>query len=544
MIYTDVLVIGAGGAGLRAAIEAAKHNSKILIITKEPFGTTATNMAAGGIDAAVAGTTPRQHFEDTVKAGLSINNRRLVKILAEEMPDRIADLISYGVVFDKLPDGSFYSWTGGKQSAALTLSAGDYIGSAMMRALTAQVRSLQIACFSHHFVTTLLTDKKRVVGAFVLDEKGKYKVILAKATVLATGGAGQLYQVTSNPQSATGEGYGLAAEAGAELMDMEFIQFHPTGIAFPLLKKGALVTEKARGHGAILRNKNGERFVNELAGRDELSRAIYREISEGRGTAQGGVFLDVTHWKKGMAEKIIPAVFRQFMAMGVDIQKKPMEVAPTAHHSMGGVRINEWGETNISGLFACGEAAGGVHGANRLVGNALAEGQVFGARAGLKASLFAQKIKSSSVPLKQVNSEIKRIETISKRKPFGFAQGKLGIKPEELLLQLKKLMWEGVGIIRSKKALQKAQRELAVLKRQAAKLTAGDISQLKTALSLRQMLAVAELIITASLIRTESRGAHFREDFPQMKKSWQKNIVLYQENGRLKTKLLKVVKGD
>lgn len=534
-IYTDVLVVGGGGAGLRAAIEASKQGAKTLIITKEPFGTTTTNMATGGIDAAVAGASVKQHFEDTITAGLSINNHRLAKILAEEMPQRIADLISYGVVFDKLPDGSFYSWTGGKQSQALTLSAGDYIGSEMMRALTAQVRRLNIICLSRHFVARLLTDKKRAAGAFVLDEKGQFKVIVAKSIILATGGAGQLYLTTSNPPGATGDGYGLAAQVGAELIDMEFIQFHPTGIAYPLMKKGALVTEKARGHGAILINKNGQRFVNELAGRDELSRAIYREISEGRGTSHGGVFLDVTHWQKGMAEKIIPAVFRQFMAMGVDIRKQPMEVAPTAHHLMGGVRINEWGETNVRGLFACSEAAGGVHGANRLVGNALSEGQVFGARAGLRSAIFAKKAKFSSVPLGQVNSEIKRIESFQKRKR--------GKQAEELLGQLKKLMWEGVGIIRSKKGLQKAQRELAVLKKQAAKMSAGDISQLKISLSLLKMLQTAEIIIKAALVRTESRGAHFREDFPQMEKSWQKNIVLYQENGRLKTKLLKVVKG-
>lgn len=534
-IYTDVLVIGGGGAGLRVAIEAVKQNVKVLIITKEPLGTTTTNMATGGIDVAIKGrATIKQHFDDTIKGGWQINNRRLVKILSREMPDRIADLARWGVEFDRLPDGSFYSWTGGKQSAPLNLCAGDYIGSQMMRALTAQVRRLGIVCLSRHFVTRLLTYKRRMVGAFVLDEKGQYKIILAKATVLATGGAGQLFLITSNPKSATGEGYGLAEEVGAELIDMEFIQFHPTGVAFPLPKKGALVTEKARGHGAVLRNNKGERFISELVGRDELSRAIYREISEGRGTPHGGVYLDVTHWEKGMVQKIIPDVFRQFMAMGVDIRKKPMEVAPTAHHMMGGIRINEWGETKISGLFAVGEVAGGVHGANRLVGNSLSEGQVFGAKAGARSAMFAKKTKSPSVPTRQINSEIKRIESLVKRR--------IGTKPEELLLQLKKLMWNCVGIIRSEKSLQKANRELNKLRRQAAKLRAANLDELKMSLSLVQMLAAAKIIIKACLIRTESRGAHFREDFPQLDGSWQKNIAVFKRNGLLKTKLLKVVK--
>ncbi len=531
-IYTDVLIIGGGGAGLRAAIEASNQRVKTLIITKEPLGTTTTNMATGGIGVAIKGrATVKQHFDDTIKGGWCINNRKMVKILSREMPDRIADLARFGVEFDRLPDGSFYSWTGGKQSAPLNLSAGDYIGSQMMRALTAQVRRLGIACLSRHFVTTLLTDKKRVVGVFVLDEKGEHKVILAKATVLATGGAGQLYLTTSNPKSATGEGYGLALEAGAELIDMEFIQFHPTGIAFPILKKGALVTEKARGHGAVLRNNKGERFISELVGRDELSRAIYREISEDRGTPHGGIYLDVTHWKKDMVQEIIPDVFRQFMAMGVDIRKKPMEIAPTAHHLMGGVVINEWGETKVSGLFAVGEVAGGVHGANRLVGNSLSEGQVFGARAGLRSSMFAKKTKSPSAPLKQINSEIKRIELIVKRKN--------GVIPEELMFKLKKLMWDYVGIIRSKECLQKVEKEVSKLVQQVAKLQGANLDQLKMGLSLARMLTVAEIIIKACLIRTESRGAHFREDYPQIKKSWQKNIVLYKENGLLKTKLLK-----
>lgn len=542
---TDVLIIGGGGAGLRAAIEAAKHNVKVLIVIKEPLGVAHTSMAAGGLNVAIkAPATSKQHYDDTIKGGWHVNNHKLVKIFSEEMPDRIYDLESYGVKFDRLPDGSFYTWAGGKQSAPLNLCAGDYTGREMMQGLKAEVLRLKIPSLPNHFVTKLLKSKNQVVGAFAIDQKtGKCKIILAKATVVATGGAGQLYEITSNAPSNTGEGYAWGLDVGAKMIDMEFVQFHPTGMVYPEQLRGALVTEKVRGHGGKLINNKGERFMTryqpermELAGRDEVARAIYQELQEERGTKHGGIYLDVTHWKKGDVEKLIPEVFQTHMEVGIDIRKQKMEIAPTMHHMMGGFKINEWGETSIPGLFATGEITASIHGANRLGGNSLAEGQVFGRRAGIRSAEYSQDVILSlkDEESKDIVNEIARVEALKKRKT--------GIKPHILIKKLKMLMWKYAGMIRDEKNMQKGLSELKKLQQEATNVSAKGKEELQVALELIEMLKVAEMIIVAALEREESRGAHFRSDFPKMDDQWERNIILQKKKDKITTEIVSVIK--
>lgn len=550
-ITTDVLVIGAGGAGLRSAIEAAKNGAKVLIVSKEPLGEAHTSMAAGGLNVAMkAPATPQKHAEDTIHGGWYINNHKLVKIFTEEMPSRIYDLDSYGVRFDRLPDGSFYLWAGGKQTYPLNLCAGDYTGREIMHGLKAQVLRFKIPTLANHFVTKLLTEKKRVIGAFAIDQDPKkhlvaYKIVFAKATIVAAGGAGQLYQITSNAPSNTGEGYAWGLDVGGKMIDMEFVQFHPTGMVYPPKKRGALVTEKARGHGGRLINSKGKRFMEhyqptrlELAGRDEVTRAIYQEIQEGRGTKHDGVYLDVTHWKKGDVEKLIPEVFKEHQEVGIDIRKQMMEVAPTTHHMMGGFKINEWGETSVTGLFACGEVTASIHGANRLGGNSLGEGQVFGRRTGLRAAQYAKK---TAIP--NLTPSIIRIIEQEQNRIASLQQQANKIRPSNIIKKIKKLMWDYAGIIRNKEGLKRGFQELCILQKDAKRLTAKTKKELQEALETIEMLKLTEMILVSALTRTESRGSHYRSDYPNMKPKWEKNIVVYKTgNGKLKTRIVPVVK--
>src|SRR5579884_59820 len=327
-IDTDILIIGSGGSGLRAAIAAAGKGTRVLVVAKERLKDAHTGWAMGGINVAIkAPATPEMHFEDTINGGWYINNYRLARIFAEEMPDRVHDLERYGTRFDRLPDGSYFTWAGGKQTAPLNLCAGDYTGREMMHGLLAEIRRLSIPFLEYHYVTRLIKQGDKVVGAFLIDEKtGTYKVVQARATIVATGGGGHMYQINTNAPSNTGEGYAWALDVGAELVDMEMIQFHPTGMAYPPEKRGTLVTEKVRGNGGTLKNKLGERFMQryqpqllELAGRDEVTRAIYEEIEQGRGTEHEAVYLDTTHWEAGKAEQLVPDVFAEHMEIGVEI---------------------------------------------------------------------------------------------------------------------------------------------------------------------------------------------------------------------------------
>lgn len=541
---TDVLIIGAGGAGLRSAIEAKKQKAEVLIITKEYMGGAHTSMAMGGLNVAIKKpATPRQHYLDTIKGGWYINNYKMAKIFTKEMPKRIYDLESYGVMFDKLPDGTFYTWAGGKQSAPLNLCAGDYTGKEIIDGLVREIKRLQIPYFEDHLVTKLFVKNKTILAALLMDLKSdEYKVVFSKVTIVATGGAGMLYLVNTNAPSNTGEGYAWALEAGCELVDMEMVQFHPTGIAYPPEKKGRLITEKVRGHGGMLKNKLGERFMAkyqpnllELAGRDEVARAIYQEVKEGRGTKNNGVYLDVTHWERGKAKKIVPDVFAEHQEVGIDITKQMMEVYPSMHHMMGGIHIDEWGQTKIHGLFAVGEVTRNIHGANRLGGNSLAEGQVFGRRVGLRAAKTAKKTKQKHISHNLIIDEIARINTFLKRKN--------GLNPKTLMRKLQQIMWDNVGLIRDEKKLEDALLEVKKLQKLAKQLQARTKEQLQSCLELTKMLKVAETVIVAAILRKESRGAHYRTDYPRMDPKWEKNIVVYEgKGGKLKTRIVPVVK--
>ena len=432
-------------------------------------------------------------------------------------------------------DGNFYVWAGPKQKFPLNVCVGDYTGREMMQGLVDQCRKIGVVYKDECFVSKLLTKAKSVIGAVVLDLKtGEVFIVSATATILATGGAGRMYEVTTNAASNTGDGYALALNVGSELIDMEMVQFHPTGIAYPPSVRGVLVTEKVRAHGGILRNKYGERFMSkyfpkemELAKRDEVSRSIYQEVKEGRGTEHGGVYLHVDHWKKEEILDKIPDVYEQHKNIGIDISKEPMEIYPSMHHMMGGIRMNEWGKTNVAGLFACGEVAGGVHGANRLGGNSIAEGQVFGRRSAISAVRYAQKHAHVSVLSSDVDCEAARISA--------FLVGKNGISPHILESKLKKLMWEYVGIYRNEKDLLKAKKGILLLVKESSHMKARSDANIRNrdlqdCLEVSNMLKTAYAVVLCALKRKESRGAHSRSDYPQTKKSWEKNIVTCQKN--------------
>lgn len=547
-IDTDILIIGSGGSGLRAAIAATEQGAKVLVVAKELLRDAHTGWAMGGLNVAMkAPATPQMHFEDTINGGWFINNYKLVKIFSEEMPDRIHDLENYGVKFDRLPDGSYFTWAGGKHSAPLNLCAGDYTGREMMQGLLAEIDRLAIPYLEYHYVTKLIKQSGRVVGAFLIDKKtGEYKIVQAKVTIVATGGGGRMYQINTNAPSNTGEGYAWALDVGAELVDMEMIQFHPTGMAYPPEKRGKLVTEKVRGGGVsrgILKNKLGERFMEryqperlELAGRDEVTRAIFQEIQEGRGTDHGAVYLDITNWEDGEAERIVPDVFAEHMEIGVDIRKQMMEITPSMHHMMGGYVINEWGETNVVGLYAIGEVTASVHGANCLGGNSLAEGQVFGRRAGIRAAEYSKNSQSPYIAQQVLDAEVSRVES--------FLQRKTGLKAADILSKIKTIMWNNVGIIRDAEKLMAAQIEIERLQDEAHFLCAEDKSELRSCLEIQDMLKTAEVIILAALERKESRGAHYRSDYPQLDPAWEKNIRIYMSReGKLVTKIVSPAKG-
>lgn len=547
IIKTDILVIGAGGAGIRAAIEAKKSGLEIFLLGKEVLGCAHTGMAMGGMNAAmVKPATPEFHAQITIEGGYFINNYKMVKVFTDEMPERVYDLEKYGVIFDRLDNGEFYTWAGPKQKHPLNVCVGDYTGREMMQGLVDAARKLKIKYTDEFFVSKLLTVKGQIVGAIGINIRNAETVVFqTKSVILASGGAGRMYKVTTNAMSNTGDGYAVALDAGAELIDMEMVQFHPTGMANTPSSLGVLVTEKTRAHGGILRNKNGERFMSkyypkemELAKRDEVSRSIYTEVAAGLGTKKGAVYLHVDHWTLDKILEIIPDVYEQYKNTGVDISKEPMEIYPSMHHMMGGVKINEWGETIVPGLYAAGEVAGGVHGANRLGGNSIAEGQVFGRRAGIAAAKFAKKVKNFPLPKEQIKSEQARI--------FSFIIRKIGVIPHVVEDKLKQVMWDKVGIFRDEKRLVEAKRAIAKLKLEAKKMkTRTTLKErnrdLQDCLEIENMLATAESVIEAAILRKESRGAHSRTDYPKTLEEWRKNIVVKNKNGKIVTSVINVI---
>ncbi len=537
IIDTDVLIIGAGGAGCRAAISASDSNLEITIITKDILGKAHTVMAEGGMNAALANLDPEDkseiHGKDTCSAGAYLNDQRLVEILAKDSIDRVLDLENFGAIFSRTPDGLIMQRPFGHQTYRRTCYAGDRTGHEILSTVAEELRRRDIRINEELFATSILRDGNQVAGVTVLDiRRGRFLVYRAKSVVMAAGGAGRIYSVTTNAQADVGSGYAMAYKAGVELVDMEQFQFHPTGAAFPPAARGRLVTEGVRGEGGILLNKNGERFMKrynpqllELSGRDEVARSIATEIREGRGTDNEAVFLDVSFLPSRIIEERLPTMLDDFLDIGIDIRNEPMEVTPTAHHVMGGLKIDSKTATNLTGLFAAGEVAGGVHGGNRLGGNALAAGQVFGKIAGDSAAHYASKKKIPKLDRQQIETEYSRITTPLKREE--------GLYPSSELKKLQRIMWDKAGIFRNEQDLkavlaflQKEQKQLAqklAVKNKQTRYNTDWIS----ALELSDMLIVAEMLVQSALMRKESRGAHYRTDYPNPNhKEWFCNIVV------------------
>ena len=546
-ISSDVLIIGSGGAGARAAIEVDNAGLKALIVSKGlSFRSGCTGMAEGGYNAVFKAVdeedTIDAHIYDTLKGGSYLNDSKLVDILVNESPKRLIDLENYGALFDRQESGKINQRAFGGQQYRRTCFQGDRTGHEIITALKEEITKRDIETLDEVMVTNLILSQDarppRVIGAVGLDLKNSDIIFLqAKSVIIATGGAGQLYPVTSNTVQKNGDGYALAWNVGANLIDMEEVQFHPTGMVAPESKKGVLVTEAVRGEGGILLNKNKERFMKkyspekmELSTRDVVARSIYTEIIEGRGTENGGVYLDISHLDADVIEEKLETMVLQFKDVDVDITKEPMEVAPTAHHFMGGVKINENCESSIANLYAAGEASGGVHGANRLGGNALADTQVFGKIAGENAAKAAKTVDFEENP-EMFKAEEDRIKGLIK-------DG--SIKPQELKKRIKQLMWEKVSIIRNEKNLNEALKELMEMEKSLNDLKVEDKKQyntdLQTALEVINMVQIATLVVKSAILRRESRGAHFREDYPETKDEWKKSIVLNKNKIKLENR--------
>jgi succinate dehydrogenase / fumarate reductase flavoprotein subunit len=553
----DVLVIGAGGAGLRAAIEAAASGVSVAVVCKSLLGKAHTVMAEGGIAAAMAHVDDRDswqvHFADTMRGGQYVNNWRMAELHAREAPERVRELEAWGALFDRTPDGRILQRNFGGHRYPRLAHVGDRTGLEMIRTLQDHGITKGIDVHMECTLLSLLKDGERVVGAFGYDrEKGRFRVFSAKAVVMATGGIGRAYRVTSNSWEYTGDGQALAYHAGADLMDMEFIQFHPTGMVWPPSVRGILVTEGVRGEGGVLRNKDGKRFMfsdipenyksqtadseeegwrytqgdknarrpPELLTRDHVARCIVREVREGRGSPHGGVFLDISWIKEKLPnaadviKKKLPSMYHQFKQLAdIDITTTPMEVGPTTHYIMGGIRVD--GDTQMStapGLFAAGECAAGLHGANRLGGNSLSDLLVFGKRAGEYAAKFAREHGKGRI-------DAKAVEAVAKEAVAPFErENKAGEGPYQVQHDLQGMMQEKVGIVRTEGEMKEALSALGPLWERARRVGAGSNREYNpgwhTALDLTNLLTVSEAVTRAALERKESRGGHFRDDFP------------------------------
>ncbi len=565
----DVLVIGAGGAGLRAAIEAAASGAKVGVVCKSLLGKAHTVMAEGGIAAAMANVDDRDnwrvHFADTMRGGQYINQWRMAELHAKEAPERVRELEAWGAVFDRTKDGRILQRNFGGHRYPRLAHVGDRTGLEMIRTLQDHGIHSGMEVHMECTVLTLLVDSGRIAGAFGYDrEKGHFITWSAKAVVVATGGIGRAFKITSNSWEYTGDGHALAFRAGAELMDMEFVQFHPTGMVWPVSVRGILVTEGVRGEGGVLRNKEGRRFMfddipdlykaqtaeseeegwrytqgdkqarrpPELLTRDHVARCINREVKAGRGSPHGGVFLDIAWIKQRLpkaAEHIkrkLPSMYHQFKQLAdIDITTEPMEVGPTTHYMMGGVRVD--GDSQMStvpGLFAAGEAAAGLHGANRLGGNSLSDLVVFGKRAGQFAAEFARQNSEAAVDDAQIQSSAAAALAV-------FERGPSGSNPYQIQQELQERMQDLVGIVRTETEMLEALEVIAQLRRRAAEVAVAGNRQYNngwhTAMDLPNLLDVSEAITRAAILRKESRGAQFREDFPQKDPEWGRyNIVV------------------
>jgi len=554
----DVLVVGAGGAGLRAAIEASSCGVSVGLVCKSLLGKAHTVMAEGGIAAALATVDDRDgwqiHFGDTMRGGQFINNWRMAELHAKEAPARVRELEAWGALFDRTPDGRILQRHFGGHRYRRLAHVGDRTGLEMIRTLQDHGVHKGIHVHMECTVVRLLTDGNRVCGAFAYDrETGRFRLVKARAVVLATGGIGRAYRVSSNSWEYTGDGHSLAYHAGAELMDMEFVQFHPTGMVWPPSVKGILVTESVRGEGGVLRNARGQRFMfgdipelyrketadneeegwrytqgdrnarrpPELLTRDHVARCIVREIKEGRGTPHGGVWLDIAWIKEKLPkapehiQRKLPSMYHQFKQLAnIDITQEPMEVGPTTHYIMGGVRVDPDAQmSRVNGLFAAGECAAGLHGANRLGGNSLSDLLVFGKRAGEYAAAYAKDHSPGAVNGQQVEETARECLAVFDRGTAGDVENPFAVQDE-----LQDQMQDLVGIVRKEEEMLRALEGIRQRRRRLSRLgVPGNRvynAGWNTAIDLNHLLTVSEAITLSALARRESRGAQFREDYP------------------------------
>src|SRR3984885_13440443 len=569
----DVLVIGAGGAGLRAAIEAAANGAKVGVVCKSLLGKAHTVMAEGGIAAALANVDDRDswrvHFTDTMRGGQYLNNWRMAELHAKEAPECVRELEGWGALFDRTKDGRILQRNFGGHKYPRLAHVGDRTGLEMIRTLQDHGIHTGMEVHMECTVLGLLLDSGRIAGACGYDrEKGLFRLWQAKAVVLATGGIGRAFKITSNSWEYTGDGLALAYRAGTELQDMEFVQFHPTGMVWPISVRGILVTEGVRGEGGVLRNSEGRRFMfddipdlykeqtadsedegwrytqgdknarrpPELLTRDHVARCINREVKAGRGTPHGGVFLDIAWIKQHLPKaeehikRKLPSMYHQFKQLAdLDITKEPMEVGPTTHYMMGGIRVDGDSQmSSVPGLFAAGEVAAGLHGANRLGGNSLSDLVVFGKRAGRFAAEFA---KSNGAP--KIDEE--QLQTSAAAALAPFDRGASGENPYQIQYDLQDAMQNLVGIVRTENEMEQAVEKISDLRTRADGTGIAGNRQYNngwhTAMDLDSLLVVSEAVTRAALLRKESRGAQFREDFPSKDAEWGKYNIVVKRSG-------------
>ncbi len=567
----DVLVVGAGGAGLRAAIEASAAGAKVGVVSKSLLGKAHTVMAEGGIAAALANVDDRDswrvHFADTMRGGQYLSHPRMAELHAKEAPDRVRELEAWGAVFDRTKDGRILQRQFGGHRYPRLVHVGDRTGLEMIRTLQDHGIHQGIEFHMECTVTSLLKDGERVAGAFGYErERGRCRVWEAKAVILATGGIGRAFSITSNSWEYTGDGHALAYDAGAELIDMEMVQFHPTGMVWPPSVRGILVTEGVRGEGGVLRNSEGRRFMfddipplyreqtaddeeegwrycqgdkearrpAELLTRDHVARSIVREVREGRGSPHGGVFLDISWIRERLPnaeehiKKKLPSMYHQFKQLAdIDITREPMEVGPTTHYMMGGLRVDPDSQmSSVPGLFAAGECGAGLHGANRLGGNSLSDLLVFGQRAGEYAARFARESGAGRIDEVQVEAAAKAIF-----EPFDRAGGE---NPYQVQHELQVMMQDLVGIVRKGPEMERALEAIGSLRERAARVHVTGNREYNPgwhlALDLPNLLTVSEAITRAALERKESRGAQFRDDHPEKDGAFGKvNVIVHKE---------------
>ena len=572
----DVLVIGAGGAGLRASIEASAAGISVGLVCKSLLGKAHTVMAEGGIAAALSNVDDRDdwktHFADTMRGGQYVNNYRMAELHAQEAPERVHELEDWGAVFDRTGDQKILQRNFGGHKYPRLAHVGDRTGLEMIRTLQDHGIHQGIDVHMECTIIRLLKDGDRVAAAFGYDrERGKFRLFKARAIVLATGGYGRAYKITSNSWEYTGDGHSLAYDAGADLIDMEYLQFHPTGMVWPPSVRGILVTEGVRGEGGVLRNSEGNRFMfddipdlykdqtadnpeegwiytqgdkearrpPELLTRDHVARCIIREIREGRGSPHGGVFLDIAWIREKLPnapehiKRKLPSMYHQFKELAnLDITEEPMEVGPTTHYAMGGIRVD--GDTQMStvqGLFAAGECAGGMHGANRLGGNSLSDLLVFGKRAGEYAAEFAKENGATGVDDSAIADTIQwALAPIERQEAEGS-----GESPYQIQYDLQDTMQELVGIVRTQEEMDQAVEKIAALKQRADQAAAPGNREYNpgwhTALDLHNLLTISEAVARAAARRQESRGAHFREDYPDKDEEWGKTSLVVKKGG-------------